>query len=550
MALILVVALGVAYPRLAYAYVQPVKEVNVAHYLTDLLTTIKSTLTSINTQYLQLKESEFDKVAWITSKIQLAQEASKIVSQIQSGRAETALMLFVQDWAVVGELQRRKAANLFINQLSASKIDPAFKDTLSRSFRTNPYGSESVFNRLRPTFKDDVKSHPGCEDGSCDTKAFLNDFSKGGWLGFQSLTNNPAHNPFTAYNILLQDKLEKEERAKQAALDETRASQGFLGTQDCPPDPETFVGPPAPKAGEEGGPPGPPEPPEEESIVGSIGAALQTARCKITRPGSSIAQDAAQAFGSLHQTLANTDEIFEIIGSLQSIVGSTRQSGFGSSRSAGALQRAQTTISAESVSTATEESDRIIAKAQIVLSSVYNIWRSKEKTLNANAELKATLEKIVANRASCENRDQHDIADNAELSLLDVVDRERTLGKEVGIGGTVGTFAVGGAHSLNLAEKLADVQFLVAIIKNPATLPSDQVSQKLRDVFENPNLPASTDAEARLQEARQRLGGAVAELETAMIPFEGAAQQANAELRQIQSQITQAKSDQRACRII
>lgn len=561
--ILFLVMMMAAYPRPAHAI--PVKVIaNLVQIPFDtiiaakgIITAVQTTLNTINTTYLQIKEAALDKIAWITSKIQLAQEATKIISLVQSGRQETGLGLFVQDWELVGNLQRTKATNLFLRQLSSSNIDPAFKGTLQRSFSTNPYGRQSVFSRLRPTFKDDVRSHPGCEDGSCDTRAFLNDFSKGGWLGFQSLTNNPAHNPFTAYNILLQDKTEREERAKQAALDEARASQGFLGTQDCPPEPQvgqgTVLAPPSeppPLAVGEGTVLAPPP---EESIIESVGAALKTARCKITRPGSSIQADAAQAFGSLHQTLANANEIFEIIGALQGIVGSARESGF-SRNAAGTLQlqKSREDINTENINTATEESDRIIAKAQIMLSSVYTVWKKKEQSLNANAELKAALEKIVTNRNLCaipdvNNNDQSDIAINAEFDLLDVNERDRELGKEVGFGNAVGTFAVGGAHALSLAEKLADAQFVVAIVKNPATIPASQVAQNLRRVFETP--PNDRDTEARRKEARQRLGGTIAELEFAMAPFQGAIEQSAGELKQIRLEIEQVKRNQKACGI-
>ena len=534
---LLVITLGLAYPRPAHAI--PVAVIaNIVQIPYDSAILIEDTITAISEVIKEVKELGLDKVAWITSKVQLAEEASKIVSQVQSGRDETGLGLFVQDWQLVGDLQRKKAANSFIKELSSSQIDPAFKGTLLRSFKTNPYEDRSVFSRLRPTFKEDVASYPGCESGECDTKSFLNDFSKGGWLGFQSLTNNPAHNPFTSYNLLLQDKTEKEERAKQAALDEARASQGFLGTQDCPeePQPDDFVGPPEPQT-EEGI--------TEESIISGATAALKTARCKITRPGSSVGQDLAQAFGGLHETLASSDELWELIaGGLQSLVGNTRSRGL---KSKAALQEARVAITEEDRGAAIEEEERIIAKAQTVLSSVYTIWKLKEKNLNANTELKAILEKIIANRALCNTPKTEDIPDNAEIGLFDVENRERDLSIEVGVGNTVGTFAVGGAHSLNLAEKLADAQFLIAIIKDPSTLPpNNQVSKKLRDVF---NALPPNDTEGRLQEARQRLGGAVAELEIAMIPFDGAAQQANGFLRSIQSQIKQAKIDQKACKI-
>ena len=551
-----VVMLGAVYPRPAHAI--PVKVIaNIGQLPFDIIIAAKeiiiavqSTLTAINTTYLQIKEIALDKVAWITSKIQLAREATQVISQIEQGFPASLGPLFVENWEGYSARARNNATTFFLAELNkTNKLDPAFQGVLRQSFNTNPYGNQSVFDRLRPTFKEDVRSYPGCEGGDCDTRAFLNDFSKGGWLGFQSLTNNPAHNPFTAYNILQQDLTERANRAEQAALDEARAAGGFLGTKDCPPETDpNFVGPPEPKAEDSPDFVGPPEPSQGNSILGT----LRLAKCKILRPGSSVEKDIAGTLDSARQVLASVDEIQEIIGALQGIVGGTRSRGF-QVRNPGVLQRAREDIDTEDRSTATEESERVIAKAQIMLSSVHTIWKNKEQSLNANAELKAELEKIVANRNLCEipdrdNNDQRDIAINAEFDLLDVNERERELGKEVGIGNTVGTFAVGGSHSVRLAEKLADAQFLVKIIKNPGVLPSDQISQTLRNAFTN--LPNPNDTEARLREARQRLGGAIAELEFAMAPFQGTIEQSAGELKQIRLEIEQAKRNQRACGII
>ena len=86
-----VVMLGAVYPRPAHAI--PVKVIaNIVQIPFDIITSAKgiitavqSTLTQINTTYLQIKEIVLDKVAWITSKIQLAREATQIISQIEQG---------------------------------------------------------------------------------------------------------------------------------------------------------------------------------------------------------------------------------------------------------------------------------------------------------------------------------------------------------------------------------------------------------------------------------------------------------------------------------
>ena len=559
--LFLVMALGgVAYPRPAHAI--PVKVIaNIVQIPFDTIIAINQQMDTISTIIQEIKDKVLDPLAWVRSKVELAKQTNRIVSQIQNGRIETGLGLFVQDWQLVGELQRRKAANSFIRDLSSSQVDPAFKNTLLRSFRTNPYGNQSVFNRLRPTFKDDVSSYPGCEDGSCDTRAFLNDFSKGGWLGFQSLTNNPAHNPFTAYNILLQDKTEREERAKQAALDEARASQGFLGTQDCPPEPaeEPLVPEDGPMSSEpdlltpEEGPMssaeqppeefvGPPEPPKEESIIDTIGTAFKTARCKITRPGSSVAQDLFGALQGSEKVLSEIDEFSELVGSILGLTTGVRDRGLVSHNLESARSRIEESDRLEASRTFTQA----IAEAQRALESVDDIYRQKQITRDKNSTLIAELERLVARSAQCP-----DLASFAEDSLSEAQDRQRQLDEEIGVGGTLGTFARGGAHVQNLAKKLADAQFLVKIIENNGiSVPNDQISQNLRDAFDRlENDPQNDNAQGRVREARGWLEISVAELQTVMIPFRGGINGFLAELRQVESGIRQVASSNRTCNL-
>ena len=153
---------------------------------------------------------------------------------------------------------------------------------------------------------------------------------------------------------------------------------------------------------------------------------------------------------------------------------------------------------------------------------------------------------MVARSAQCP-----DLASFAEDSLSEAQDRQRQLDEEIGVGGTLGTFARGGAHVQNLAKKLADAQFLVKIIENNGiSVPNDQISQNLRDAFDRlENDRENDNAQGRVREARGWLEISVAELQTVIIPFRGGINGFLAELRQVESGIRQVASSNRTCNL-
>lgn len=100
-----------------------------------------------------------------------------------------------------------------------------------------PYGkstSQMLVNNANNTFANIAKStlQDSLPEG-VTTEDFSNDFSKGGWTGWLSLTQNPANNPLGFAMIASEEASKQSEANVQAKKDELAQGKGFLSATKC-----------------------------------------------------------------------------------------------------------------------------------------------------------------------------------------------------------------------------------------------------------------------------------------------------------------------------
>ncbi len=100
-----------------------------------------------------------------------------------------------------------------------------------------PYGkstAQMLVNNSKITFSDVAKStlQDSLPEG-VTTEDFSKDFSKGGWTGWLSLTQNPANNPLGFTLMASEEALKQESEKVQIKKDELLQGKGFLSATKC-----------------------------------------------------------------------------------------------------------------------------------------------------------------------------------------------------------------------------------------------------------------------------------------------------------------------------
>ena len=509
--------------------VGPQLHTNIKTTIEQTLSTITKKMSLIEEKMKTVKEYVLDPAAWAISKAQIHSEANTILEQIRgnrgSARGETGGALFVTDWLTVARRAARNQNNYFLDELAATqKIDPAFKGTLLQALSANP--ERSVFNRARSTFQEDT----GYELG-----AFTQDFSKGGWQGWNSIVTTPGNNPYSTYLMLEEERRQRVNNATQARINEALASSGALGTQQCVEEtsPESdFVGPPDP------GLEGPPDP-------GLEGPTIQ--KCKITRPGESVINDLSKTLGGPTDTAQQVDELSELVlGALQAVVSTMRATGISwDDEESDPVEDSRNRLTEEN-RTITESSIRELADTvDRAISDIDTIWQIKVKSLDAIDEINpglvyeinATINDIRFGGKCAQNTT---LVSSINDDLDDALSLRDKLAREVGVpvdfsnplngdGPTIGDLENGGSFSQTLFTKQADLEYLKEIVANSGRDPSVAASEGLVQKF-----VGNLSNQQRINIARQQIAAEVGRVQSLLLQM-GDVSSARAELQRIKS---------------
>jgi len=176
---------------------------------------------------------------WIETELALSKEAKEILTQAKNIASELAMRQvlammtnqiitwiqgggepqFVSDWQGFLLDAADKAGGLFVDKY------------LGAGYLCEPFDIDIKIALLDvPTFEERVDCT--ISDMVDNIDDLYNDFSKGGWKGWIELTK-PQNNFYGAYLIARNEKIEKADEAREAALKDAEAGGGFLSIKAC-----------------------------------------------------------------------------------------------------------------------------------------------------------------------------------------------------------------------------------------------------------------------------------------------------------------------------
>ena len=143
---------------------------------------------------------------------------NQVVRYIQGGGTPK----FVTNWKDYLKNSADAAAGEFINALAGANLCAPFANTLRGVFSLGGAASGRFRQRVQCTLSDAVRN----------TEEFYNDFTKGGWAGYNALWE-PQNNIYGTYLIALDEMVSRVSAETEAAKNEAIAGGGFLGARDA-----------------------------------------------------------------------------------------------------------------------------------------------------------------------------------------------------------------------------------------------------------------------------------------------------------------------------
>jgi hypothetical protein len=194
---------------------------------------VQKSLKQLNENEKKMLEDAADKKVWeqclngIAVKIaqkQIATMTQGILNWVNTGFEGDPL--FVRDQASFF----KKIENDSLQSLIAPLIDPSNSSAY-------PYGKDlakSLINNSKATFQNVARStlNDSLPEGTTQ-EDYSNDFAKGGWGAWFSLTQRPANNPLGFSMITSQEIANQKAQAEQEKRDELNQGRGFLSAKKC-----------------------------------------------------------------------------------------------------------------------------------------------------------------------------------------------------------------------------------------------------------------------------------------------------------------------------
>ncbi len=506
---------------------------HVGNWITDLLTTVEQTLATVTDIYMKIKNTILDPAAWVLARTQIFAESNKILTLTQKGRQETGGALFVTNWQTFTNSARDKETNFFLSQLSQDqKINPAFKGTILRSLSNAP--NQSVFTQYQSTFARDVRDP--ITGQSYTQNQFNQNFSNGGWQGWNAIVQQPGNNPYLTYLGLQAEKQRREQAAIQARRDEALSGGGALGTQNCQnqPSTEAFVGPPAPTLNlmcsgsvvngettwnlvnaDDDSIVVPNLPSESacDDVLNNTKAQTPPPdqvptkqNCTITRPAQTVISDFNQVLAQPIQILGQVSQISQILDSaLSALTGNLRSQGLAGSQGID-LQVNRDVVRTATVNALGDTLSKTVAQGNQALVDLDQIWTIKKKSLDAlTADPGGVIWLIKLMQYDTQWGKDHapnqhvgylytgwpapppgseglrglcywhpEVGDHLDADLTDAQTTETRLEQEVGVPPTPGTLQLGGPLAQELATNTQALVDQIKILNAPGASPDQE----------------------------------------------------------------------------
>lgn len=263
----------------------------------------------------QIKDYGLDTVAWVIVNLVIERMAASTVNWINSGfKGKPA---FITDPGKYYKDIGDKIAGQYI-----------FSNP-NLNFLCGPISAQVRLTLAQNYIQDNRIWQCKLTDAIGNMEDFLDDFNKGGWDKFFTMTQNPTQNPIGAY-LMAENQLRTEINTRQGyKQQELLAGRGFMSFKECvrwqiPSDPPAELGTIVGDTFDENGipidsPPDSPEPGEDDELESIQRAANVKPVCAEERtatPGSVIENKLNEVLGVGNQKLAAADEINEIVSAL------------------------------------------------------------------------------------------------------------------------------------------------------------------------------------------------------------------------------------------
>jgi len=257
------------------------------------------------------KEYILDTVVWRIKQAARAAFVKSTVNWINSGfKGSPAFVTNLREnLLIVGD----SVASDFFNELSGSIIDSPYQDQITTAIRTGYYVSTGGSFYVRNPFTLNQYSN--------DPAAFLGgDFSQGGLSAWFSTAMNSQNNPYTSYELALQELDTRLASAGGRRISELNWADGFKSFRGNCDETPTYTGTSNVQLTTLGGS-------GTVGADGSIDITTNTTNASLSQlepcreagirtPGAIIAPNLNKALGAGQDELINADEINEIVGAL------------------------------------------------------------------------------------------------------------------------------------------------------------------------------------------------------------------------------------------
>ncbi len=250
----------------------------------DINNAIQTTINTIKSSWIWLKENVLDGIAWVIAKQLISNMVASIVDWINSGFQGSPA--FVQDLDGFLLQAADEAVGGYINSLGGlgSFVCAPFRLDVQLAVALQ-YDLDRENLRPQCTLTSVINNFDQFIDG---------DFSQGGWAGWFDLTSNPQHTPYGSIIAAQTDARAVIVNAEGEQLNLLDFGNGFLSGEMC---------------------------------TGAAGPDGRQTDCFITKPGTMIANQLNKSLGAGQDQLVQADEFNEIITALIGQLAQTAISG-------------------------------------------------------------------------------------------------------------------------------------------------------------------------------------------------------------------------------
>jgi len=185
---------------------------------------------AVNTETVAQKQTIINILARIAIAAVIRAFTNQIISWIQGNNGQNAG--FVQNLEQSLKQQANAAGGAFLQQLALTPQPPGCTPGVNCQFNGIDICTANLRQFLQISLRaPGIQQQLGCtlSDIGAKAESFFQDFQQGGWPAFIKIGLEPQNNPYGAYLIALDAKVEAEDAAGRAIGAQYQTNKGFLG---------------------------------------------------------------------------------------------------------------------------------------------------------------------------------------------------------------------------------------------------------------------------------------------------------------------------------